>query len=90
LTKHIDKHLGQRIAQARQEASAESAWLAREIETSTQTLSEFETGERRIPALYVARCAKALKKPLKWFFGGLPGQDVFETADNPVRVRLVK
>ena len=90
LTKNIDKHLGERIAQARLESDRELARLAEQIETCAETLIGFESGEQRIPALYVARCAKALNKPLKWFFEGLPGQDVFEAVDKPLPVRLVK
>ena len=90
LTKSIDKQLGEKIAQARAESDRELAWLAEQIETSEETLIGFESGERRIPALYVARCAKALNKRLKWFFEGLPGQDVFEAVDKRVPVRLVK
>ena len=90
LTQLIDRHLGQRIAQARRESQAELSWLAAHIETCEETLRAFEQGERRIPALYVARCAKALGKPLKWFFEGLPGQDVFDFGSDPVSVRLVK
>lgn len=90
LTTSIDKHLGERIALARQGSQAELDWLAAQIETCPETLSAFEAGERRIRALYIARCAKALNRPLKWFFEGLPGQDVFATKRNPVPVRLVK
>ena len=90
LTQSIDKHLGLRISQARQESAIELAWLAEQIESDTEALIGFESGERRIPALYVARCAKALNKPLKWFFEGLPGQGVFEVPDKSVPIRLVK
>lgn len=90
MTQLIDHHLGQRIAQARRESKAELSWLAERIETCEETLRAFERGERRISALYVARCAKALNKPLKWFFEGLPGQDVFDVGSDPVSVRLVK
>lgn len=90
MTTNIDKHLGLRISQARQESAVQLAWLAEQIEADTEVLIGFEAGERRIPAIYVARCAKALNKPLKWFFDGLPGQGVFEAVDNSVPVRLVK
>ena len=90
MTSNIDKHLGERIALARRDSHTELDWLAAQIETCPETLRAFEIGERRIPALYLARCAKALNRPLKWFFEGLPGQDVFSTKRHPVSVRLVK
>lgn len=90
LTQLIDQHLGKRIARARRESNLERSWLAERIETSEEALRAFERGERRVSALYVARCAKALNKPLKWFFEGLPGQDVFDVGSDPVSIRLVK
>ena len=86
----IDQHLGRRIADARQRSGLSAEQLAEGLGIKTDLLHKYETGEVRIPALCVARCARLLDRPLKWFFDGLPGQYVFDQLDKSDRIRLVK
>lgn len=86
----IDQHLGQRIAEARHVFGMTREQLADGLGISAEMLGKLETGEDRIPALCVARCARLLDHPLKWFFDGLPGQYVFDELDKSERIRLVK
>jgi len=75
----IDQHLGRKIAEARRSAGRSVSQLAAEIGVPPDHLEKMERGHRRIDALSLARCSKALSRPLKWFYAGLPGQSKFET-----------
>lgn len=52
--------------------------LAARLEIDESTLDAMEAGEMRIASLNLARIARDLELPLRWFFDGLPGQDVFD------------
>ena len=74
----IDKHLGARIALAREQCGKSQIEIANEVDLSVARLTEYETGLARIPALYVARLARSLGVTPRWVFDGLPGQDAFD------------
>jgi len=74
----IDKHLGARIVLAREQCGKSQTEIANEIDLSVKRLTEYEMGIVRIPALYIARLARALEVTPRWVFDGLPGQDAFD------------
>ena len=74
----IDQHLGHKIAHARRASRWQVNELAEEIGVTAAELERMETGRTRISALHLARCANVLKRPLSWFYDGLPGQSKFE------------
>ena len=76
----IDQHLGRKISEARRFAERSVSELATEIDVTPDHLEKMERGHRRIDALSLARCSKALNRPLKWFYAGLPGQSKFENS----------
>ena len=81
----IDRHLGERIANARQAAGVAPEKLAEQIEIDAQALSKLEAGNMRVSALVLARVARALSTPLSWFYSGLPGQQVFDASTEKRR-----
>ena len=74
----IDEHLGQRIREARTRSGLSLTALADQIGIKTSQVEVMEAGSIRIASLQLARIAKAVDRPLSWFFAGLPGQDVFD------------
>ena len=74
----IDQHLGRKIYEARQAAGRSRSQFATEIGVIPDHLEQMELGRRRVDALTLARCSKALNRPLKWFYAGLPGQSKFD------------
>nr|WP_070960287.1 helix-turn-helix transcriptional regulator [Hyphomonas sp. Mor2] len=74
----IDRHLGRKIKDAREQAGRTQAELAQRLQIEESTLEAMEAGEVRIASLNLARIARDLELPLSWFFEGLPGQDVFD------------
>ncbi|GAB5455799.1 MAG: hypothetical protein Hens2KO_20280 [Henriciella sp.] len=78
----IDQHLGRKIAEARGLAGMSVSQLAPQIGVAPDQLERMEKGIMRVDALSLARCAKTLQQPLKWFYAGLPGQSKFETSNR--------
>ncbi|MEL6857732.1 MAG: hypothetical protein AAFO74_05055 [Pseudomonadota bacterium] len=74
----IDKHLGARIATARDEQHVGLADLASALEITDQELLAREQGLVRIRASELARLAFHLDLPIRWFYEGLPGQALFD------------
>ena len=74
----IDRHLGRRISEAREQRGQSQDQLAKSIDVETDQLNSVESGEARVASLLLARVARALDLPLSWFFDGLPGQEVFD------------
>jgi ribosome-binding protein aMBF1 (putative translation factor) len=74
----IDRHLGRRISEARNQREQSQYELAKTIDVDVDELNSVESGEVRVASLLLARVARALDLPLSWFFDGLPGQDVFD------------
>ncbi len=58
--------------------------LAALLNIDSSTLTKIEDGQVRIASVLLARVSRSLDIPLRWFFDGLPGQDVFE-APNAMR-----
>lgn len=75
----IDQHLGRKISEARTLTNKTVAQLAAEIGVDVDLLERMEVGVQRVDALSLARCSKALDRPIQWFYAGLPGQTKFET-----------
>lgn len=73
----IDRHLGRRIIEAREQRGQTQAALAQQIEIDPTRLEAMEAGQTRVASLQLARVARVLDFPLSWFFDGLPGQEVF-------------
>lgn len=78
----IDQHLGRKISEARGLVGISAAELATQIGVAPALLERMEKGAKRVDALSLARCAKTLNQPLKWFYAGLPGQSKFETSSR--------
>ena len=76
----IDQHLGRKIAEARSSAGKTISQLATDIGVSADQLEQMEMGVKRVDALSLARCSKALNRSIQWFYAGLPGQSKFETS----------
>lgn len=74
----IDRHLGRKIMEAREQRGQTQAALARRIDIEPAVLEAMEAGQMRVASLQLARVARQLDLPLSWFFDGLPGQDVFD------------
>jgi len=74
----IDRHLGRRIIEAREQRGQTQEALARRIEIEPALLDAMESGRVRVASLQLARVARILDLPLSWFFDGLPGQEVFD------------
>jgi len=73
----MDHHLGARITEARQRTGLHPARLADEIGVSEERLLAYENGQARIPAVCIARLSRTLGVTPRWFFKGLPGQQIF-------------
>ncbi|MCR9080556.1 MAG: helix-turn-helix domain-containing protein [Hyphomonadaceae bacterium] len=74
----IDRHLGRRIIEAREQCGQTQAALAQRIDIEPAVLEAMESGNMRVASLQLARVARELDLPLSWFFDGLPGQEVFD------------
>lgn len=74
----IDKHLASRIKSLRQETGLSPADMAAEMSLSELDYVAIENGKVRIGALDMARIAQTLRRPVRWFYEGLPGQAVFD------------
>jgi len=74
----IDQHLGLRISEARQESAIRESDAAAALELSIEEYSRLEKGEVRVDARSLAILARLLKRPIGWFYSGLPGQSVFD------------
>lgn len=75
---NIDQHLGERLALARKQCGLSVEDIANRIDLPVDRLTGFELGTVRIPALCIARLARALDVTPGWLFAGLPGQGTFD------------
>lgn len=73
----IDRHLGQRIREARAAKGLSQEELAEQIESLADKVQAMEEGRVRVSSLALARISLALDASLAWFYDGLPGQDIF-------------
>ena len=74
----IDHHLGERIAEARQQAGMVVSEMAELLDVPISTYQAMEQGEHRISAFVLARLARFYGLPIGWFYQGLPGQSHFD------------
>lgn len=73
----IDRHLGQRIREARAAKGLSREELAELIESLGNKVQAMEEGHVRVSSLALARISLVLDVSLAWFYDGLPGQDIF-------------
>jgi Zn-dependent peptidase ImmA (M78 family)/transcriptional regulator with XRE-family HTH domain len=67
--KHMDwSDFGQRIANARRAARLSQAELAAALGLDRTAVTKLETGERKVDSLELVRLARALGRPMDWFF----------------------
>jgi transcriptional regulator with XRE-family HTH domain len=79
----IDAHVGERIKLARRLAGISQQTLAKDCGgVSFQQVQKYETGGNRVSASRLVMIARVLKKPVAYFFEGLPEYPVTELADN--------
>ena len=73
----IDRHLGQRIREARAAKGLSREELAELIESLANKVQAMEEGHVRVSSLALARISLVMDVSLAWFYDGLPGQDIF-------------
>ncbi|MBB6118439.1 helix-turn-helix domain-containing protein [Nocardiopsis algeriensis] len=66
------RHLGLRVAEARQRAGLTQSELARSVGLDRSSLAKIETGARRVTALELAQVAEALDERIEWFVEEAP------------------
>lgn len=64
----MDKRAGRRLKRRRKTVGISLFALAAVMGVSMQQIRKYEEGENRIPALRLYLAAKALDKPMEWFF----------------------
>lgn len=64
--------IGARLRQAREQAGLSQRELAASIGTQTARVASYESGAARLTARGLFEIAGALRKPVAWFFEGLP------------------
>lgn len=74
----IDRHLACRIARAIDEAGLTPEIAAEKLGLRIEDYLAVEQARVRIGAFMIARVASVTRKPVGWFFEGLPGQQIFD------------
>lgn len=72
--------LGSRIRQARDRLGLSQEELATLVSKDQRSVSEYETGKRRLSAIDLPRFAEALQVPIVFFFEGQIHQDDIDYA----------
>lgn len=70
-----DKYIGHRIRQARNEALMTQTKLGEALGVTFQQIQKYENGVNRIGGARFEVIAKALKKPVHWFFANGGGEE---------------
>lgn len=74
-TRHIDRHVGERIRLRRTELGLTQEQLAEALDVSYQQVQKYETGANRISAGRIFEIARKLGVDVNFFFEGLePGE----------------
>lgn len=76
-TERIDKIIGIKIHELRISMGLSRQQLASRIGVTHQQLQKYEKGTNRISAGRLASIAKALNKPVSYFFEGMGDDDTF-------------
>jgi transcriptional regulator with XRE-family HTH domain len=72
----IDKHIGRRIREQRENLGMTQGQLAQAISVSYQQIHKYEHGANRISAGRLWLIAEALKMPVQFFYEGMTGIEV--------------
>lgn len=75
-----DIHVGLRIRMRRREAGMTQEGLAELLGITFQQVQKYERGANRVSASRLQAIANALGEPIAYFFEGLPGQPVAQSA----------
>ena len=67
----IDRHIGDRLKQLRQQEGISAAALAEAIDSTQQQISRYENGQNKLGAAQLYRIALSLDVPVSWFFKGI-------------------
>ena len=67
----IDRHIGDRLKQLRQQEGISAAVLAEAIDSTQQQISRYENGQNKLGAAQLYRIALSLDVPVSWFFKGI-------------------
>jgi transcriptional regulator with XRE-family HTH domain len=70
-----DKTVGARVRLARMEMGKSQEWLGDQLGLTFQQVQKYEKGTNRIGSSRMVQIAKALNRPVAWFFEGT-GPDV--------------
>lgn len=73
----VDKWLGVRLYQARIEEGVLISTLTDMLGISEEAYLDVEAGIRRLSAFEIARLARALNRPIPWFFDQSPADISF-------------
>lgn len=66
----LDRHIGIRLRQLRQQHRISAEKLAEALETTQQQISRYENGNNKLSASQLYCLAEVLSVPLAWFFLG--------------------
>ena len=64
----IDKFVGEKLREARNEAAISQESAAKRIGLSFQQIQKYEKGLNRVSASRLAKLSKLYEKPIVWFF----------------------
>ena len=88
----IDRHVGSRVRQRRQELGLTQEKLGDALGLTFQQVQKYEKGTNRVSASRLQHLSRILKAPVPYFFEGSPGQAKVK-GDGPVgslRIRLCR
>jgi len=71
LTLAVDKTIGERVGKLRRTMGISRQQLANKVDVTHQQCAKWEHGENRISVGRMVLIAKALNKPISYFFDGL-------------------
>ena len=70
--KEANELMGKKIREAREAKSMSEAQLAEKLRVTLDDLHNYESGAKRLPAVYIFELAKILGVEVKYFMGGEP------------------
>lgn len=84
----IDKHVGQRVRQARLLINISQTDVGNELGLTFQQVQKYENGTNRISASKLYAISGIVGRPVAWFFEGLPDQGnlLGPQPDDPVQI----
>src|SRR5919197_1211460 len=85
----IDRHIGARIRQRREQLGLSQQELAELVGVSVPTLGRYEEGSLRIGAARLGAVSKALKTTIPYFFEDVPPLDEYDTEARAAQAQEV-